>query len=60
MYEGDRIVLDSHDNPVVNHKFIPLTLSAHKMLVIFPNPLFPFSSLFWGAADYVYPSRRVL
>lgn len=29
MFEGDRILLDPHNNPVVNHKFIPLTLSAH-------------------------------
>ena len=29
MYEGDRILLDPRNNPVVNHKFIPLTLSAH-------------------------------
>ena len=28
MYEGNRILLDPHNNPVVNHKFIPLTLSA--------------------------------
>lgn len=29
MYEGDRILLDPHNHPVVNHKFIPLTLSAY-------------------------------
>lgn len=29
MYEGDRILLDPHNNPVVNHKHIPLTLSAY-------------------------------
>lgn len=29
MYEGDRVLLDPHNNPVVNHKFIPLTLSAY-------------------------------
>ena len=29
MYEGDKILLDPHKNPVVNHKFIPLTLSAY-------------------------------
>ena len=29
MYEGDKILLDPHDNPVVDHKFIPLTLSVH-------------------------------
>ena len=28
MYEGNRVLLDPHNNPVVNHKFIPLTLSA--------------------------------
>ena len=28
MYEGDKILLDPHENPVLNHKFIPLTLSA--------------------------------
>ncbi|KAM0803800.1 hypothetical protein BDR22DRAFT_960427 [Usnea florida] len=28
MYEGNKILLDPHNNPVVNHKFIPLTLSA--------------------------------
>ena len=31
MYEGDSIVLDPNDNPMVNHKFIPITLSAHTM-----------------------------
>ncbi len=28
MYEDNKILLDPHNNPVVNHKFIPLTLSA--------------------------------
>lgn len=28
MYEGNKILLDPHNNPVVNHKFVPLTLSA--------------------------------
>ena len=28
MYEGGKILLNPHDNPVVNHKFIPLTLSS--------------------------------
>ena len=42
MYEGNRLVLDPHDNPVVNHKFIPLTLSAHtigaKLQEMYLNP----------------------
>ncbi len=29
MFEGGRILLDPHNNPVVNHKFIPLTLSVY-------------------------------
>ena len=29
MFEGDRILLDPRNNPVVDHKFIPLTLSVH-------------------------------
>ena len=29
MYEGDKILLDPRNNPVVNHKFIPLTLAVH-------------------------------
>ena len=29
MYEDGKILLDPRNNPVVNHKFIPLTLSAH-------------------------------
>ena len=29
MYEGGKILLDPHDNPVVNHDFIPLTLSVY-------------------------------
>ena len=29
MFEGDRILLDPRNNPVVNHKFIPLTLAVH-------------------------------
>ena len=29
MFEGDKILLDPRNNPVVNHKFIPLTLSAY-------------------------------
>ena len=29
MYEGDKILLDPHNNPVVDHKFIPLTLSIY-------------------------------
>ena len=28
MFEGDKILLDPHNNPVVNHQFIPLTLST--------------------------------
>lgn len=28
MFEGDKILLDPHNNPVVNHTFIPLTLST--------------------------------
>lgn len=28
MYEGDKVLLDPRNNPVVNHKYIPLTLSA--------------------------------
>ena len=29
MFEGDKILLDPRNNPVVNHKFIPLTLAVH-------------------------------
>ena len=29
MFEGDKILLDPRNNPVVNHKFIPLTLAIH-------------------------------
>ncbi len=29
MFEGGRILLDPHNNPVVDHKFIPLTLSIY-------------------------------
>ena len=29
MYESGMILLDPHDNPVVNHEFIPLTLSIY-------------------------------
>ena len=29
MYENGMILLDPHSNPVVDHKFIPLTLSIH-------------------------------
>ena len=28
MYEDDKILLDPHNNPIIDHKFIPLTLSA--------------------------------
>ena len=29
MFEEDKILLDPRNNPVVNHKFIPLTLAVH-------------------------------
>ena len=29
MFEEDKILLDPHNNPVVDHKFIPLTLSVY-------------------------------
>ena len=29
MFVGGRILLDPRNNPVVNHKFIPLTLAVH-------------------------------
>lgn len=42
MFEGGKILLDPHNNPVVNHDFIPLTLSAQtdgsKLQEMFLNP----------------------